>query len=214
MCPNDQQQNPYKNAQELVFESREAGGAERRLITAWLGKGSPRESMEWQAGCPSGGREGPWVGLTAPTGEGSQKKSELRRDEEPLGHLEKKRSSVLLLQGLLQLLHISLQLQVFVPGIFHLLLAKETLLLLSYPCPRESSKSTYAPDHCRRSQREGLLHGSQAGLVREGQGLFSQSCSVLATCTVPSPTLGDALSPSPAERACITSDGQIKKRKF
>lgn len=48
-------------------------------------------------------------------------------DKEPLSHLEKKGSSVLLLQGLLQLLHVALQLQVFIPGVFHLLLAKETL---------------------------------------------------------------------------------------
>ena len=50
-----------------------------------------------------------------------------------MGHLEKKGSSMLLLQSLLQLLHITLQLHVFVPGIFHLLLAKGMLLSLSYP---------------------------------------------------------------------------------
>lgn len=85
------------------------------------GKNSPRESRL----NPSGER------LTAPTGQDSEKKAELR--EEFLGHLEKKGSTVLLLQGLLQLLHISLQLQVLIPGIFHLLLAKEMLLILSYP---------------------------------------------------------------------------------
>lgn len=46
-------------------------------------------------------REDLWVRLTAPISEDSKKKLELRRDEEPLGHLEEKGSSVLLLQGLL-----------------------------------------------------------------------------------------------------------------
>lgn len=65
-----------------------------------------------------------------------------------MGHLEKKGSSVLLLQGLLQLSHITLQLQILIPGIFHLLLAKETLLILSCPLAPRSLMSTYAPDHC------------------------------------------------------------------
>ena len=81
----------------------------RLLTTAWLGQGFPKGALGGASRLsPGAKREGPWVGLTSPTGEDPKKKSELRRDEEPLGHLEKKGSSVLLLQGLLQLLHISL----------------------------------------------------------------------------------------------------------
>ena len=68
---------------------------------------------------------------------GAPRKSELRRDQEPWSHLEKKGSSVPLLQGLLQLLHIALQLQVLIPGVFHLLLAKETRPILSRPRPQK-----------------------------------------------------------------------------
>lgn len=94
--------------------------------------------------CPGGEREGHGEGMQPP-----QMKA-LRRDEEPLGHLEEKGSSVLLLQGLFQLLHIALQFQILIPGIFHLLLAQETLLILSYPLlplPR-GPMNISAPDHC------------------------------------------------------------------
>lgn len=83
-----------------MFERREAGGAEVSfLITAWLG-GKEAES-QWK-------RKKPLGRAHSPTGEGSQKRSELRRDEKPVGHLEKKGSSVLFLQGLLQLFHVTL----------------------------------------------------------------------------------------------------------
>lgn len=68
-----------------------------------------------------------------------------------MSHLEKEGPSVLLLQGLLQLRHVALQLQVFVPGIFHLLLAKETLRFLAILAPR-SPMHTCVPDHSRPRQ--------------------------------------------------------------
>lgn len=93
----------------LVSESREAGGVEATLLmTAWQWQAFPKRQLGVISRLSSGGqREGPWIRLTAPISEDSKKKSELRRDEEPLGHLEEKGSSVLLLQGLLELLHIS-----------------------------------------------------------------------------------------------------------
>lgn len=128
-----------KMSKNLSLRGRGTGG--RLNITAWLGEGIPKGEPGLRGKpCPSREREDP--------GWGSQKKAELRGEEEPLGHLEKKGSSVLLLQGLLQLSHITLQLQILIPGIFHLLLAKETLLILSCPLAPRSLMSTYAPDHC------------------------------------------------------------------
>lgn len=61
-----------------------------------------------------------------------------------LGHLKEKGSSVSFLQGLLQLFHIPLQLQVLIPGIFHLLLAKKTLLVPRFPQP-SPLENTHTP---------------------------------------------------------------------
>lgn len=72
------------------------------LMTAWQWQAFPKRQLGVVSRLSSDGqREDLWVGLTAPVSEDSKKKSELRRDEEPLGHLEEKGSSVLLLQGLL-----------------------------------------------------------------------------------------------------------------
>lgn len=83
--------------------SAEAGGVEVTLLmTAWQWQAFPKRQLGVVRRLSSGGhREGPWVGLTAPVSADSKKKSELRRDGEPLRHLEEKGSSVLLLQGLL-----------------------------------------------------------------------------------------------------------------
>lgn len=83
-----------KMPKNLSLRAERQGNWGRLNITAWLGEGIPKGELGVGSRLhPGGEREGP--------GWGSQKKSELREDEEPLGHLEKKGSSVLLLQSLL-----------------------------------------------------------------------------------------------------------------
>lgn len=136
-------------------------------ITALPGEGSQRE-RPWggEQAEPRERREGP--------GWGSPKESGPRTEREPLSHLEKEGPSVLLLQGVLQLRHVALQLQVFVPGIFHLLLAKETLCLLAVLAPR-SPMHTCAPDHSRPARGRGRGPAGLVGLVRETWAVFSRT---------------------------------------
>lgn len=119
---------------------------------------------------------------------GAPKKSELRRDRGPWSHLEKEGPSVALLQGLLQLLHVALQLQVLIPGVLHLLLPKETLPILSRAPPQKPQTHPHSgPQLAQLGEREGEPRRSPwAGLVERDLG-----CLLMHTLT---PALGTVLS--------------------
>lgn len=106
---------------------------------------------------------------------------------------------MLLLQGLLQLRHVALQLQVFVPGIFHLLLTKEMLWFLAVLASR-SPRHTCAPDHSwlRQGQRKTALQVWWAG--ERDMGCLLTHALTLAICPVPSYIPGDTLVPRPGRK--------------
>lgn len=121
----------------------------------------------------------------------SPKESEPRMEGEPLSHLEKEGPSVLLLQGVLQLRHVALQLQVFIPGVFHLLWTREMLRFSAVLVPG-SPTHTCASNHSHPARgRGGEPRKAGGGAGERDMGCLLTHALTLAICLIPSSTLGD-----------------------